>query len=388
MNSSFAKTSCGRVDLLVVAGETSGDEHESALVRELKNKFPDLRIAALGGEKLADSGAELLFDLVQHAVVGFFEVLKNYSFFRQLFVQTKHWIKQNQPKTVLLVDYPGFNLRLAEALKAEGVSCKGGGKVRVIQYISPQLWAWKPKRRFKMEKFIDSLAVIFPFEVECYRDVELPVFFVGHPFVSSNYESLVRLDEKGPMLLLPGSRLQPIQRILPVFLDAYQYLIRRFPELKACVPVPDKKIQNLVCSILDGHPLIKDRIEVCGNEKDLTGCVALMSSGTMSLACALEGLPGAIAYRAHPLTYLLGKGLINVKRLGMANLLLPERPPYTEFIQGAATGKNLSKEIERILTNQEAREDFSTSSKKLKKILYQDQDCELIDWVTKEAGFE
>ena len=142
------------VDLLIVAGEASGDEHASFLVKELKTRFPELKIAALGGRELEKNGVHLLFNLAQHAVVGFFEVLKNYGFFRRLLIQTKEWIRTYQPKAVLLVDYPGFNLRLAEALKREGISSKGGGQVRMLQYISPQLWAWKPKRRFQMEKIV------------------------------------------------------------------------------------------------------------------------------------------------------------------------------------------------------------------------------------------
>tara|TARA_B100001093_G_scaffold325455_2_gene310542 strand:- start:2450 stop:3622 length:1173 start_codon:yes stop_codon:yes gene_type:complete len=377
-----------RVDLLIVAGEASGDEHASFLVKELKTRFPELKIAALGGRELEENGVHLLFNLVQHAVVGFFEVLKNYSFFRRLLIQTKEWIRTYQPKAVLLVDYPGFNLRLAGALKREGISCKGGGQVRMLQYISPQLWAWKPKRRFQMEKIIDSVGVLFPFEVDCYKDVDLPVSFLGHPYVASGYQSSIRYDKDGPLLLLPGSRVQPVERILPVFLEAYENILERFPELNACIPVPDQKIQNLVNSILLSFPMIKERVQVHRDAEDLIGRVALMSSGTMSLACALEGMPGAIGYKAHPITYFLGKRLIRVPSLGMANLLLPENPPYPEYIQGRATRKNLSKEIERILDNKMAPKEFSIASRELKEILSQPQDCGLIDWVIEEGGFE
>ena len=178
---SFFPLSCQAVDLLVIAGEASGDEHASQLIKNLKARNPSLQIAGLGGDELQKAGVELLFHLVDHAVVGIFEVLKNYSFFRELFDLTFEWIRKNKPKTILLIDYPGFNLRLADALKKAGLSRKGGGEIIVLQYVSPQLWAWKPRRRFKMEKVLDSLAVIFPFETECYQDVNLPVAFVGHP---------------------------------------------------------------------------------------------------------------------------------------------------------------------------------------------------------------
>ena len=154
-----------RQSISVIAGEASGDEHAAHLVNKLLKRYPDLKIAVLGGENLQATGAHFLFDLVKHAVVGVFEVLKNYSFFKSLFSHTLKWIHEHNPKAILLIDYPGFNLRLAEALRKGGLSNKGGGSIKVLQYISPQLWAWKPKRRFKMADVLDSLAVIFPFEV-------------------------------------------------------------------------------------------------------------------------------------------------------------------------------------------------------------------------------
>lgn len=376
-----------QVDLLVIAGEASGDEHAAVLVGNLKKKFPNLKVAALGGKNLKESGADFLFDLVDHAVVGVFEVLKNYRFFKKLFLCTLEWISEFRPKAILLIDYPGFNLRLAEALRKKRLSKKGGGEIQVLQYVSPQLWAWKPKRRFKMAKVLDSLAVIFPFEVNCYADVSLPVSYVGHPFVSGDYRSPVTYDEKGPLLLLPGSRVQPIQRILPSFLDASEKLIQSFPNLKIEVPVPNLQIKDCVEQILAKRPLLRDRILVRGNFNDLKACVALMSSGTMSFAFALAGIPGVIAYKAHILTYLLGKILIKVPFLGMANLLLPDAPPYKELIQSEAHGESLSLAIEQILINQsESQKVFQQVSMRLQDTLKSDQELEAVDWLTDVLG--
>ena len=182
----FNPIKADKIDLLIIAGEASGDEHSAQVVKNVLRLFPNHNIVAIGGNNLKKSGANFLFDLVDHAVVGIFEVLKNYWFFKSLFSNTLKWIIKNKPKVILLVDYPGFNLRLAEALRKKGISQKGGGNIKVLQYISPQLWAWKPKRRFKMANVLDGLAVIFPFEVDCYKDVDLPVFYVGHPYVSSS----------------------------------------------------------------------------------------------------------------------------------------------------------------------------------------------------------
>ena len=187
----------GRVDLLVVAGEHSGDAHAARAVRGLLERSPGLRVAALGGPDLAAAGAQLLHDLTASSVVGLAEVLKNFSFFQALFHETVRWIAEYRPRAVCLVDYPGFNLRLAEALRARGLSRKGGGSITCLFYISPQIWAWKANRRFALARTLDAMAVIFPFEVTCYADTALPVEFVGHPFVAPGHELPIRYDPAG-----------------------------------------------------------------------------------------------------------------------------------------------------------------------------------------------
>ena len=161
----------GPVDVLIIAGEHSGDEHAARLVRDVQAAQPTLRFAALGGPELSEAGAQLLFDLTASSVVGLVEVLKNYSFFKALMEETLRWIGEHRPRAVLFVDYPGMNLRLAAALRGRGLSLKGGGKIKTLFYISPQIWAWKAKRRFTMARDLDALAVIFPFEVACYAEL-------------------------------------------------------------------------------------------------------------------------------------------------------------------------------------------------------------------------
>ncbi|MGB0745249.1 MAG: hypothetical protein ACPGSB_12055, partial [Opitutales bacterium] len=178
----------GPPDLLIIAGEHSGDEHAAHLVTELKAAKPELKVACLGGVKLQAAGAQLLYDLTEVSIVGFVEVLKHYNFFKALFNRTLDWIELYTPKQICFVDYPGFNLRLADQLHRRGLSRKAGGSIELSYYIGPQIWAWKAKRRFKMAKLLDRLGVIFPFEVACYKDTELPVEFVGHPFVRPGHE--------------------------------------------------------------------------------------------------------------------------------------------------------------------------------------------------------
>jgi lipid-A-disaccharide synthase len=176
----------GRVDLLVVAGEHSGDEHAARMVRELLAKQPALNVCALGGPRLAAAGAQLLHDLTGSSVVGLVEVLKNLRFFQRLFGATLAWIERHRPHAVCFVDYPGFNLRLARALHARGLTRTVRGNIRALYYISPQIWAWKAGRRFEMAEHLDAMAVIFPFEVKSYADTVLPVEFVGHPFAAGD----------------------------------------------------------------------------------------------------------------------------------------------------------------------------------------------------------
>jgi lipid-A-disaccharide synthase len=384
---SFPEPSSKSVDLLVVAGEASGDEHAAAIIKIVKQQMPSLHIAALGGPWMKEAGADLLFNLVDHAVVGIFEVLKNYGFFRELFHLTCNWIGKYQPKTVLLVDYPGFNLRLAEALRKKGLSRKGGGEIKVLQYVSPQLWAWKPKRRFKMEKNLDALGVIFPFETKCYEDVKLPVSFVGHPFMSEGSgNSSVIYSSAGPLLLLPGSRVQAVERILPVLVETFESLQVYFPEIQACIPAANPKISRVIQKIIESRRTKIKNISITGENKILKASFALMSSGTMSLRCALSGIPGAIVYKAHPLTFLLGKMLVKVPHLGMANLLLPHSPPYPEFIQGQARADLITQAVRKMLSDRsKTQATFSQSADQLRESLRAPQENGVVDWLL-EAG--
>lgn len=329
----------GRVDVLVVAGEHSGDEHAARLVRELRADQPGLAVAALGGPQLAAAGAQLLHDLTASSVVGLVEVLKNYPFFKALFAATLDWIAAHRPRTVCFVDYPGLNLRLAAALRERGLSVKGGGKIRAVYYISPQIWAWKAKRRFTMARDLDAMATIFPFEPKCYADTSLPVEFVGHPFVAADYAAPVRYDPAGPILLLPGSRRQAVGRIFPVLLGGLAAWRREAPAAAAVVLYPSA---DILAVLRAAQP--PEHVELLPPGSPVAASAVLTSSGTMSMHCALAAIPGAIAYRANPLTYLMGRMLVKIEYLGIANLLLGE-PMYPEFLQGAATPAALAGEL-------------------------------------------
>jgi lipid-A-disaccharide synthase len=329
-----------RVDLLVIAGEHSGDEHAGRMVQGLLREQPGLKVAALGGQHLEAAGAQLLHDLTASSVVGVFEVLKSFSFFRELFAKILEWIRQYQPRAICLVDYPGLNLRIARKLFQEGISCKGGGELRVFYYISPQVWAWKARRRFDMGRWLDGLGVIFPFEEEVFGDTNLDVQFVGHPFMTDGYKNPLRHDPNGPILLLPGSRKTAVSRIFPVLLAAFSLFRRRFPDARAVTLFPSEEIREFLQGMIPvGLP-----VDMVASSEGCSSRAVLTSSGTMSLTCALAGIPGTIAYRANPMTYLIGKALVEVPFLGIANLLL-QKPMYPEFIQGEATATSLAEAL-------------------------------------------
>ncbi|HVU38936.1 MAG TPA: lipid-A-disaccharide synthase, partial [Opitutales bacterium] len=331
-------------DVLVVAGERSGDEHAARLIRELRARRPELRVAALGGPALQGAGAHLLYDLTAHAVVGLVEVLKNYGFFKELFAQTLAWIDKYQPRAVLLVDYPGFNLRLAKALFQRGRSRRAGGPLRVLYYISPQIWAWKSGRRFTMARHLDALAVIFPFEPACFADTKLPVEFVGHPFAAADHRLTVRYDVNGPVLMLPGSRVAAVSRIFPLMLAAFSRYRQSRPQARAVTLVSGPGVRAELEQELAKRPDLAPHITLRTAEEGAAGRVVLTSSGTMSLSCALAGIPGAIVYRANPITYLVGRAVVSVPYLGIANLLLG-RDAWPEFIQGDAKPVALARRL-------------------------------------------
>ncbi|MGH8020159.1 MAG: lipid-A-disaccharide synthase [Opitutaceae bacterium] len=340
----------GAVDVLVIAGEHSGDEQAARMVSGLLARHPRLRVAAIGGPMLRAVGAQLLFDLTASSVVGLVEVLSHYGFFKRIFAETVSWIREHQPRVVCFVDYPGFNLRMAAALREAGLSHKGEGRVRIVYYISPQIWAWKPRRRFAMEKNLDALAAIFPFETDWYKDTKLPVSFVGHPFVSGGYLSPVAYSASGPVLLLPGSRVAAVRRIAPVLFDGFEAFLRLRPEKRAVMIYPSVRIRQLLEEELARRPALVDVVRLQSKDTAAAASAVLTSSGTISLVCALAAIPGAIAYRANPLTYVMGRFLMQVPYIGIANLLLPE-PMYPEFIQGRAAPAVLAAELEDCLIN-------------------------------------
>jgi lipid-A-disaccharide synthase len=368
----------GSVDLLIVAAEHSGDEHAARMVRGLLAKNPELRICALGGRHLEAAGAQLLRDLTGQSALGF-AVIAKISYYRALIASIVAWVGRHRPRAICFIDSSGLNLRIAKGLFERGYSAKAGGPTKALYYISPQIWASRAGRRFEMAKHLDGLASIFPFEPKVYADTTLPVDFVGHPFVAPDYAAPVRYDPAGPVLLLPGSRRGAVARIFPVLLAGYQAWGGK---REAIVLYPSDEI---LAALQAANPPAGVRLQRTGEGAAVAASAVLTSSGTMSMHCALAGIPGVVTYRADPLTYLIGRLLVKVEHLGIANLLLKE-PMYPEYIQGAAQAEAFAAELKDCLENPARRDRTAAQARKLRDLLSQPSDHSVVDWMLRHLG--
>ncbi|MBI2511348.1 MAG: lipid-A-disaccharide synthase [Opitutae bacterium] len=370
------------VDLLIVSAEHSGDAHAARMVLELRAKKPDVRVCALGGPRLAAAGAQLLRDLTVGSTMGF-AVLAKISFYRALIAEIVRWVGEHRPRAVCFVDSSGLNLRIARGLFERGFSAKAGGPTRTLYYISPQVWASRAGRRFAMAQHLDGVAAIFPFEPAVYADTTLPVEFVGHPFLSDAYQLPVTFDAAGPILLLPGSRRAVVKRVFPVLLEAFS---RCGSEKNSVALYPSEEIRALLEQLKARSP-VGARVELrAGGGAAVGGAAVLTASGTMSLECALAGIPGALTYKTDPLTYFLGRMLVKVDYIGIANLLLKEAM-YPEFIQGAATPAALAAQLRECLDDPARLARTREQAARLRELLHAPTQGSAADWVLRHLNY-
>jgi lipid-A-disaccharide synthase len=331
--------------ILVSCGETSGDLHASTLVTELLKRLPEAKILALGGDRVARAGAELLYHVDDYSVIGFSGVLAHLPKFLRLERHLKR-ILSEEIDLFIPVDYPGLNLRLAAHAKKSGVP--------VLYYISPQIWAWGKSRLQKLSRSVDYMAVILPFEESIYKRQGIPVEFVGHPFVEDHNLPVPKDHTTREGLgLLPGSRLQEVQRILPVFLDAASYIQEKRPGERFVIgrspAVP------LACyeSIISRYPL---NIELKQEAREVMADTRLLlvASGTATLQAALFETPLIIVYRMSFFNYLIARRLVQIDKIGLVNIVLEEEV-CPEFVQGDARAKEIAREAIELLENEEAR---------------------------------
>jgi len=356
---------------MIIAGEPSGDLLAAELVGALAAtpEGAGAKFIGAGGPRMAEAGVELAFDMTQHAVVGLWEVLKNYFKFRRLFNQLLDLAVARRPDALICVDFSGFNRRFAAALRERQKSIPDW-RLRVVQYVSPQVWASRPGRVRTMERDLDLLLSIFPFEKAWYADhaPKLRVEFVGHPMME-RYQKAEgrgqRAEVEGAMpvvLLLPGSREAELRRHLPVMREALVKIRERMP-VRVRMVLPDERLRSTAQEILGAAPDLE--MEIGGLAGALAqATVALASTGTVTMECACFGVPTVTLYKTSWLTYEIGRRIVRVTSLTMPNLLAGEAV-FPEFIQDEATGENLARAALELLEQPARRESMRGQLRKV-----------------------
>lgn len=337
--------------LLIITGEVSGDLIGASLIRELKSLQPELIITGIGGDRMKSSGMNLIYHSDQMAILGFVEVIKHLPFIRQVRKKIIETVIQENIRCVVLIDYPGFNLNIAKKLKERGI--------KIIYYVSPQIWAWAKGRVKKVQRFVDKMLVVFPFEVEFYNNEKVNVEYVGHPLVEriSQYKFLSKEDffakynldeEKKTLLVMPGSREQEVKQIFPETIKATDMLAKKF-DLQVVV-AKSKNIDTKIfrdLSVSEKFTLIEDH----NYELMKYSYFGIIKSGTSTLEAGYFSLPMVVVYKTSSLTYLIGKQLIKLDKIGMVNILL-DKMVVPELIQNEANSENIFNTTSKIISDE------------------------------------
>jgi len=342
--------------LYFVAGEHSGDIRAAELIKALQKKRPDWRFSGLGGPRMQGIAGSGLTDWVEDAaVLGLWEVLKRYRWFKQRFEETRREIEELKPDAVVFVDYPGFNLRLAKAL-SEKVPF-----VRRVYYISPQVWAWNKGRIRGMATCLDLMLCLFPFEAELFQRAGLPAVCMGHPMVEQlETHRINQSREENLIALFPGSRANEISRIFPLMVKVVADLHERFPDWKFEAAAASLSLESQMREIANTHakkslPLV---IKQGGSHELMQRAwCGVVTSGTATLEASYYGLPYCLVYKVAWPTYLLGRSLIDIEFLGLANILAG-REIVHEFIQHEANVGNVSSFLEAAMTDASLRREI------------------------------
>ena len=336
--------------IYIIAGEASGDLHGSNVIRELRQLDASINVRCWGGDLMQKAGGDVVKHIRDLAFMGFQEVLMNLRTILRNMKECKADIEKFQPDALLLIDYPGFNLRIAEWAKEKGIP--------VFYYVSPQVWAWKQSRVYKIRKVVDHMFVILPFEKAFYEKFDYSVDFVGHPLLdeiqryeeeetAADFKARNQLTNMPIIAILPGSRRQEIVKKLPIML---------------------KSVDNL-----SGYQIVflpeKSKI-VFGQTYDLlaNSTAAIVTSGTATLETALFQVPEVVCYKSSPLSYQIAKRLVKIKYISLVNLIM-DREVVKELIQDDCTSVQISKELSRILPGGESRSQMEKDFKALRHLL-------------------
>jgi lipid-A-disaccharide synthase len=373
-------------EVMLIAGEASGDILGAELVRELRRTLTaaeadftrdvqplrtalEPRFFGAGGPQMKSAGVEVAVDLVQHSVTGVFEVLRNLASFRRWFAHLRQMAIDRQPDVIVGVDYGGFNLRFGHSIRhfVRGHSnLFQTWKPKIVQYVSPQVWASREGRAYRLARDYDLLLSIFPFEKDWYarRVPRLPVQFVGHPmierlhpFVATDQRRTGSRDDR-IVLLLPGSRKDEVRRHLPVMLNAVGRLRAAMPGLRSMLVTPNETLAAQARPLATTHDVT---VQVGDLPTALAQAdVAIVSTGTVTMECAFLGVPAVTLYKTSWGNYAIARLLVKVDSLTMPNLLA-RKQVFPEFLQGAATAANIAQAAADLLQNDKRRQEIRTS---------------------------
>ncbi|MDZ7741710.1 MAG: lipid-A-disaccharide synthase [Bacteroidota bacterium] len=345
----------------IIAGEASGDLHASNLIKEIKKADARADFRAWGGDRMQEQGAVIVKHYRDLAFMGFVEVAANIRTIAKNIRFCKKDIREYQPDVLILVDYPGFNLRIAKFAHEN--------KLKVFYYISPQVWAWKKGRVKTIRKVVDKMMVILPFEEAFYKKYDYPVDFVGHPLLDAiaEYSFLDRqdfirqnnLDGRPLVALLPGSRKQEISQMLKVMLKMIP-LFRDHQFVIAAAPSVDHSFYRRIIGETDARILENQTYNLLNNAE-----AALVTSGTATLETALMEVPEVVCYKGNPISYLIARRIVDVKYISLVNLIA-DKQLVTELIQGSFNVRNLKDELKSLLYDNNRRESLITEYKALK----------------------
>ena len=346
--------------VLVIAGEASGDLHGGHVLKELKQLRPDLELIGTGGKLISELGAELYYRVEELAVIGFFEVAKRYSYYKGIFNNIVAKLDQEKPDAVFLVDYAGFNLKLAVEAKKRGI--------KVIFYVAPQVWAWKKKRIEVLKEYVDELIVLFPFEVDFFRKEGMETHCFGHPLLDIvkpdiNKNKLMekwQLDSgKKHVCLMPGSRVNEVTKHLPLLFETAAKLNEKTENVQFLIPLAPTVKPETIQPFLNQYSLDLKVVYDDTYNTVAHSDFALVASGTATLETAILGTPEVIYYKSSIITYLIGKYLLRIKMIGLPNIianemLVPEDPHFV------APGK-MADRIARYLNNENLYASFKNN---------------------------
>lgn len=338
----------------IIAGEASGDLHGSNLIKAIRKQDTAADIRAWGGDKMQDAGATLVKHYRDLAFMGFVEVIKHLGTIFDNIRFCKEDILAYKPDVLVLIDYPGFNMRIAEWAKKQGI--------KIAYYISPQVWAWKEGRVRKIKRDVDKMLVILPFEVDFYKKWQHEVIYVGHPLTEVVEEEKAKpaepISNKPIIALLPGSRVQEISVKLPVMLS----MVKEFPDYQFVIAgapsMPDEVYQQLIGG---------EQVQIVRNQTYnllKQASAALVTSGTATLETALFGVPQIVCYKGNAVSFWLAKRLVKVKYISLVNLIM-DKPVVKELIQDDLNEKNLKEELNNLMHNKQHRETILADYAKL-----------------------